>query len=224
MSKHSKLIELEHLIENNKNWVNKINSKEPNFFTKLAKQQKPEILWIGCSDSRVPANQIVGLLPGELFVHRNVANMVVKSDSNCNAVVQFAVNALKVKHIIICGHYNCGGVQSALEGNNNLSFLKQWVDNIVDVKEKHSEFLSTLNDAEKRLESLCELNVLEQVLNICSSETILDAWKNNQELAIHGWIYDIADGLLKDLGMCVTNPDELDEAYMESIKAICSNS
>ncbi|MCB0318266.1 MAG: carbonate dehydratase [Bdellovibrionales bacterium] len=206
---------LKRLLDNNQAWVSRVTEKDPNFFSELSKQQLPEILWIGCSDSRVPANQIVGLLPGELFVHRNVANVVVHSDLNCLSVMQFAVEVLKIKHIIVCGHYGCGGVVAALE-ESRFGLIENWVGHIVDIKYKHSDLLEKISD-EQKANALCELNVIEQAMNVCSSSIVKDAWSKNSSLCIHGWIYDIADGLLKDLGVCIEDPAIKKDVYKEAL-------
>lgn len=201
---------LKNLFENNRNWAKKRTDSDPDFFNRLVHQQSPEYLWIGCADSRVPANEIVGLLPGELFVHRNVANLVVENDINCLSVIQFAVEALKVKHIIVCGHYGCGGVKTVLE-NKKLGLIDKWLVNIHKVKEKYNTDLLKITDPALQLSKLCELNVIEQVKNVCNTEFVHSAWKKNQSLSVHGWIYDIKDGLLQDLNVCISNQNELDE-------------
>lgn len=201
---------LKNLFENNRNWAKKRTDSDPDFFNRLVHQQSPEYLWIGCADSRVPANEIVGLLPGELFVHRNVANLVVENDINCLSVIQFAVEALKVKHIIVCGHYGCGGVKTVLE-NKKLGLIDKWLVNIHKVKEKYNTDLLKITDPALQLSKLCELNVIEQVKNVCNTEFVQSAWNKNQSLSVHGWIYDIKDGLLQDLNVCISNQNELDE-------------
>lgn len=201
---------LKNLFENNRNWAKKRTDSDPDFFNRLVHQQSPEYLWIGCADSRVPANEIVGLLPGELFVHRNVANLVVENDINCLSVIQFAVEALKVKHIIVCGHYGCGGVKTVLE-NKKLGLIDNWLVNIHKVKEKYNTDLLKITDPALQLSKLCELNVIEQVKNVCNTEFVQSAWERNQSLSVHGWIYDIKDGLLQDLNVCISNQNELDE-------------
>ncbi|NOT58472.1 MAG: carbonate dehydratase [Deltaproteobacteria bacterium] len=203
---------LAHLFDNNRAWARETCEKDPDFFVKLSRQQSPEYLWIGCSDSRVPANQIVGLLPGELFVHRNVANVVVHTDLNCLSVMQFAVDALKVKHIIVCGHYGCGGVGAALR-NERLGLIDNWLRHIQDVQQKHRQSLAALVEADARSNRLCELNVIEQVVNVCQTTVTQEAWTRGQELTIHGWIYSLQDGLLRDLKMTVSRPEELDTVY-----------
>ncbi len=203
---------LSHLFENNRTWARETCEKDPDFFVKLSHQQSPEYLWIGCSDSRVPANQIVGLLPGELFVHRNVANVVVHTDLNCLSVMQFAVDVLRVKHIIVCGHYGCGGVRAALR-NDRLGLIDNWLRHIQDVQQKHRPSLAALAEEDARSHRLCELNVIEQVVNVCQTTVTQEAWARGQELTIHGWIYSLQDGLLRDLKMTVSRPEELDTVY-----------
>ena len=182
--------------------------QDAQFFRKLESQQSPEYLWIGCSDSRVPANEIVNLLPGELFVHRNVANVVVHTDLNCLSVLQFAIDVLKVKHVIVCGHYGCSGVHAALVGRR-IGLADNWLRHVQDVHQKHGRYLGeALSETEKR-DRLCELNVIEQVINVCQTTIVHDAWERGQELTIHSWIYGLKDGLLRDLGVTVSAPDEL---------------
>jgi carbonic anhydrase len=199
---------LPHLFENNRAWSQSIRKQDPEFFEKLARQQTPEYLWIGCSDSRVPANEIVGLLPGELFVHRNVANVVVHTDLNCLSTTQFAVDVLKVRHVIVCGHYGCAGVKAAL-CQESLGLVDNWLRHVQDVREKHEAELAQLPDVERRLHRLCELNVMEQVVNVCQTSILRDAWRRGQSVAVHGWIYGLQDGLLRDLNTTITNPAEL---------------
>jgi len=179
--------------------------QDPDFFSRLSGQQAPRYLWVGCSDSRVPANQIVGLLPGEMFVHRNVANVVVHTDLNCLSTLQFAVDVLRVGHIIVCGHYGCGGVLSALR-NEKLGLVDNWLRHVQDVRWKHQAELDGLETERLRHNRLCELNVVEQVVNVSQTTVVRDAWARGQELAVHGWVYDLQDGLLRDLGRCVTEP------------------
>lgn len=207
---------LQHLFEQNRKWAESIEAQDPDFFVNLSRQQSPSYLWIGCSDSRVPANQIVGLLPGELFVHRNVANVVVHTDLNCLSTIQFAVDVLKVKHIIVCGHYSCGGVRAALQGNR-LGLVDNWLRHVQDVRLKHDARLSAIGDQEERYDRLCELNVVEQVMNVCQTTIVEDAWQRNQELAVHGWIYRLQDGLLRDLDICITRPEEVEDAYQSAL-------
>ena len=194
---------LSHLFDNNKAWAARIRQQDPGFFATLSHQQSPKYLWIGCSDSRVPANQIVGLSPGELFVHRNIANLVVHTDLNCLSVMQFAVEILKVEHIIVCGHYGCGGVQAALRGDR-LGLSDNWLRHIQDVRQKHEKTL--VNAGGEASDRLCELNVIEQVANVRDTTIARDAWERGQELAVHGWIYGLHDGLLRDLNVTRDKP------------------
>ena len=199
---------LGHLFTNNRSWAAEMTRQDPDFFSRLAGQQAPRYLWIGCSDSRVPANQIVGLLPGEMFVHRNVANVVVHADLNCLSTIQFAVEVLRVGHIIVCGHYGCGGVLAALRGEK-LGLVDNWLRHVQDVRWKHQAELDALETEAQRHRRLCELNVLEQVVNVGQTTVVQDAWARGQDLAVHGWVYDVRDGLLRDLGRCVTAAEEL---------------
>ena len=210
---------LKKLIENNRNWATGIKSVDPNFFLNLTQQQSPEYLWIGCSDSRVPANQIVGLQSGELFVHRNVANIVVHIDLNCLSVIQYAVEVLKVKHIIVCGHYGCGGVQAAFK-NLKLGLIDNWLRHTQDIMQKHNSLLSKISDEEKRFDRLCELNVIEQVVNVSETTIVQQAWDNGQELSVHGWIYGLNNGLLNDLNICITNNRELADIYQSALSTL----
>ncbi|MFV1994440.1 MAG: carbonate dehydratase [Verrucomicrobiales bacterium] len=203
---------LSNLFENNRAWAENITESIPDFFTTLSKQQSPEYLWIGCSDSRVPANEIVGLLPGEIFVHRNIANLVVHTDLNCLSVIQYAVEVLKVKHIIVCGHYGCGGVKAAME-NREHGLIDNWLRHIKDIHRFRQDELDTLQDGQAKLDLMCEFNVVEQVANVCHTTIAQNAWKAGQELSVHGWIYSIADGQLKDLDVCITNPDEISQTH-----------
>ena len=196
------------LFENNRNWADSIVSRDADFFKKLAAQQSPEYLWIGCAGSRVSANELLGLLPGELFVHRNIANVVVHSDLNCLSVLQFAIDVLKVKHIIVCGHYGCSGVQAALTGRR-IGLADNWLRHVQDVHQKHEKYLGEVLSPKERLDRLCELNVIEQVVNVCQTTIIQDAWERGQEVAVHGWVYGIQDGLLSELGMTINSPDKL---------------
>ncbi|HEX8117919.1 MAG TPA: carbonate dehydratase [Pyrinomonadaceae bacterium] len=198
---------LKRLFERNRVWAAEISAREPEFFRELARQQTPEYLWIGCSDSRVPSTQLVGLSPGEMFVHRNVANVVVHTDLNCLSVMQYAVDVLKVRHVIVCGHYGCGGVQAALEGAS-FGLIDNWLRHVQDVAEKHVEALAAQPDAASRLRLLCELNVREQVSNVCRTTIVQAAWERGQQLSVHGWVYALEDGLLRDLGLCVTCPED----------------
>ena len=210
---------LQPLLENNRAWAKEMLSADPEFFQRLSRQQSPQYLWIGCSDSRVPANQIVGLLPGELFVHRNVANVVVHTDLNCLSVLQYAVEVLKVKHVIVCGHYGCGGVLAALQ-NAKLGLIDNWLRHIQDVAEKHAALLFEQTQEAKRHERLCELNVIEQVCNVAQTTVVQQAWERGQELSIHGWIYGIHNGLLQDLQMRVVDRMGFKEAYHHALAAL----
>lgn len=210
---------LSHLFANNRAWAAEITRREPEFFSRLSLQQAPRYLWIGCSDSRVPANQIVGLLPGEMFVHRNVANVVVHSDLNCLSAIQFAVEAIGVAHIIVCGHYGCGGVLSALR-DQKLGLIDNWLRHVQDVRSKHRDRLAGLATEERRHDRLCELNVIEQVVNVSRTTVVRDAWAQGKVLAVHGWIYKLTDGLLRDLGMCVTSESELVSCYESALAQV----
>jgi carbonic anhydrase len=207
---------LGHLFENNKAWAERIRRQDPEFFANLAQQQSPTYLWVGCSDSRVPANQIVGLAPGELFVHRNLANLVVHTDLNCLSVLQFAVDILKVRHVIVCGHYGCSGVQAALQGDR-LGLSDNWLRHVQDVREKHPGNAGHDSGASDRL---CELNVIEQVANVCHTTIARDAWERGQELVVHGWIYGLQDGLLRDLSVTVADFQETLPVYRAAISAL----
>src|SRR5512139_4042344 len=198
---------LDHLLAANAKWAESVRRDDPEFFERLAKQQSPDYLWIGCSDSRVPANQIVGLLPGEMFVQRNVANLVVHTDLNCLSALQFAVDVLKVRHVIVCGHYGCGGVLAALR-NDRLGLVDNWLRHVQDVRTKHQPQLDALDSELQRHARLCELNVVEQVVNVGETTVVRDAWHRGESLALHGWIYDVRDGLLRDLGMCAESESE----------------
>ena len=199
--------ELKHLFANNRKWVAKMKITYPGFFEKLSQQQTPRYLWIGCADSRVPANEIVGLLPGELFVHRNVSNVVALDDPNCLTVIQYAIDVLRVEHIIVCGHFGCGGIQATLE-DRRLGLSDLWLTHVRDVKDKHNEQLDAL-DGMARFNRLCELNVIEQVVNVSRTTIVRDAWSRQQNLTIHGWIYAVSNGLLRDLGISVSRPEEV---------------
>jgi carbonic anhydrase len=204
------------LIESNRAWAEGIKAREPDFFQKLSEQQSPEYFWIGCSDSRVPANQIVALSPGELFVHRNVANVVIHTDLNCLSATQFAVEVLKVKHIIVCGHYSCGGVKAALL-NSKLGLIDNWLRHIQDVVQKHKALLEEISEESKRVDKLCELNIIEQVINVCQTTVVQTAWERGQELTVHGWVYELSDGLLRDLNVHITNQEEIATVYRNAI-------
>ncbi len=209
---------LHHLFDYNRAWARQMNQVDPSFFSKLADLQAPEYLWIGCSDSRVPANQIVGLLPGEVFVHRNVANVVVHTDLNCQSVVQFAVDVLKVKHIMVVGHYGCGGVGAALR-RERVGLVDMWLRHVQDVHTKHVSRVGEL-PPELRHDRLCELNVLEQVVNLCQTLVVQDAWARGQQLTVHGWVYGLKDGLVNDLGLTVSRPDNLVPRYVAALEAL----
>ena len=202
--------ELKHLFERNKAWAARMLDEQPGFFETLSKQQSPAYLWIGCSDSRVPANEIVGLLPGELFVHRNVANLVIHTDFNCLSVIQYAVDILKIRHVIVCGHYGCGGVQAAMD-NRPHGLADNWLRHVRDIHSRHRAKLDRIRDKSERLRKLCELNVVEQVVNVGNTTILRDAWERGEHVAIHGWIYDIADGRLRDLDVCITTRKELEQ-------------
>lgn len=210
--------QLLHLFDYNRAWSRQMREADPGFFEKLANLQTPDYLWIGCSDSRVPANQIIGLLPGQVFVHRNVANVVVHTDLNCLSVVQYAVDVLKVKHIIVVGHYGCGGVAAALQ-RDRVGLVNLWLRHVQDVHEKHEAMLDSL-PAGLRHDRLCELNVLEQVFNLCHTMIVQDAWQRGQQLTVHGWVYGLRDGLMNDLGLTVCGPDELSSHYNAAIEAL----
>ncbi len=199
---------LAHLFEANRSWADRMRERDPETFSRLAEQQSPRYLWIGCSDSRVPANEIVDLPPGEMFVHRNVANLVVHTDLNCLSVLQYAVEVLKVEHVIVCGHYGCGGVQAAASGAS-LGLIENWLRHVQDVIARHEGPLAGISDEAERLDRICELNVIEQVTGVSRTTIVQDAWKRGQNLSVHGWIYDIADGLLRDLSVTVTTADEV---------------
>jgi carbonic anhydrase len=211
---------LAQLLANNRAWAADIARQDPQFFARLARQQAPQYLWIGCSDSRVPANQIVGLLPGEMFVHRNVANVVVHADLNCLSAIQFAVEVLHVGHVIVCGHYGCGGVLAALQGSR-LGLIDNWLRHVEDVRDKYAPQLHALADEAARHKRLCELNVCEQVVSVGQTNIVQAAWERGQELAVHGWIYDLRDGLLRDLDVVVTRQAELN-GLLGKLRAISS--
>ncbi len=203
---------LKNLFEKNKEWAKRVKKSDPDFFAKLSKGQNPEYLWIGCSDSRVPANEIVDLMPDKLFVHRNIANIVVHTDLNCLSVIQYAVEVLKIKHIIVCGHYGCGGIQAAMD-NKEHGLIDNWLRHIKDVYRYHQTKLDAIKDKKEKMDLLCELNVIEQVSNICHTTIVQNAWKSGQDLAVHGWIYRIEDGILKNLNVCITNKDEISQTH-----------
>jgi carbonic anhydrase len=210
---------LNQLFENNRAWSARIRKQDPTFFLKLSQQQAPGYLWIGCSDSRVPANEIVGLLPGEMFVHRNIANLVVHTDLNCLSVLQFAIDVLKIHHVIVCGHYGCSGVQAALR-RDRLGLSDNWLRHLLDIRHKHEKSLATAGNDREISDRLCELNVIEQVANVCHTTIAREAWERGQELAVHGWIYGLQDGLLRDLNVTVTTFPESVTAYQSAIAAL----
>ena len=212
------MTDLQELLDSNRRWAKKMEVARPGFFTGLLQQQAPQYLWIGCADSRVPANDLVDLAPGELFVHRNVANVVVHSDLNCLSVIQFATDVLKVKHIIVVGHSGCGGVVAALE-NRRIGLADNWIRHVQDVRNRHAAWLETL-PAARRVDALCELNVVEQALNVCQTTVVQEAWQRGQELVVHGWVYGLQNGLLQDLNMTVTRLDDAGAAYDTAIAAM----
>ena len=207
---------LEQLFKNNRQWAEKRIQQDPSFFKRLVNQQAPKYLWIGCSDSRVPANEIVDLLPGELFVHRNVANVVVHTDLNCLSVLQFAIDLLKVEHVLVVGHYGCAGVHAALSGRR-VGLADNWLRHVKDVGQMHERYLGEALPTAKKQDRLCELNVIEQVVNVCETTIVQDAWSRGQELTIHGWAYRLENGLINDLGMTVGAPAELAIAHSSSL-------
>ena len=203
--------DLHRLLDQNRAWAESIKASDPDFFQTLAKQQTPRFLWIGCADSRVPSTQLAGMIPGEMFVHRNVANLVVHTDFNRLSVMQYAVDVLKVEHIIVCGHDGCGGVKAAM-GNLQFGLIDNWLRHVQDVLHAHEDELAKIEDESERLDRLCELNVIEQVLSVSRTTIVQNAWQRGQELAVHGWIYGLQDGLLRDLGVSVANPAEASDA------------
>ena len=207
---------LSSLFENNERWAQRITQDDPSFFKKLSQQQSPAYLWIGCSDSRVPANEIVGLLPGELFVHRNVANLIVHTDLNCLSVIQYAVEVLGVAHIIVCGHYGCGGVQAA-DQKRKLGLIDNWLRHIQDVMLKHEPLLKAIDDQEQRIQKICELNIIEQAKNVCQTTIVQNAWEKGKEITVHAWVYGLENGLLRDLEFTVKGPDEITSAYCTAL-------
>ncbi|MBU3629641.1 carbonate dehydratase [Polynucleobacter sp. AP-Melu-500A-A1] len=207
---------LDHLFVNNREWADEMIAKDADFFKRLVNQQAPEYLWIGCADSRVPANDIVNLLPGELFVHRNVANVVVHTDLNCLSVIQFAIELLKVKHIVVVGHYGCAGVHAALS-DRRVGLADNWLRHVKDVHQKHERYLGEVLPTPKRQDRLCELNVIEQVINVCETTIVQDAWANGQELTVHGWVYRLDTGLIKDLGMSSSSIEEMKTRYTKTL-------
>lgn len=210
---------LNNLFDKNKAWADRIRQRDPEFFVKLSRQQSPTYLWIGCSDSRVPANEIVDLLPGEIFVHRNVANVVVHTDLNCLSVLQFAVDILKVRHVIVCGHYGCSGV-GAVFRRERLGLSDNWLRHVEDVRQKHEKILTKTSDEAAACDRLCELNVIEQVANVCQTSILRDAWERKQELTVHGWIYGLKDGHIRDLNTSIGTLAEAVPAYESALAAL----
>ena len=210
---------IEKLLEKNKSWAAELRDKRPDFFESLSHQQSPDYLWIGCSDSRMPATQLVGLEPGEMFVHRNVANLVVHTDLNCLSVMQYAVDVLRVNHIIVCGHYGCGGVKAAKQ-NLKLGLIDNWLRHVQDVAEKFQPMLAAVKDEHERMDRLCELNVLEQTINVCQTTVVQNAWERGQPLAVHGLIYGLHDGLLRDLNIRITSADEMRPVWKKAVAAL----
>ncbi|MBC7500679.1 MAG: carbonate dehydratase [Herminiimonas sp.] len=208
MTKEIDNITLEHLFDNNRGWAASMEQRDPGFFKKLASQQSPEYLWIGCSDSRVSANELLGLLPGELFVHRNIANVIVHSDLNCLSVLQFAIDVLRVKHVIVCGHYGCSGVHAAMT-RGRVGLADNWLRHVQDVHQKHERYLGEAMPAREKADRLCEINVIEQVINVCQTTIVQDAWERGQDLTIHSWVYGLKDGLLRDLGVSASCAEDL---------------
>jgi carbonic anhydrase len=204
------------LLENNKEWVAQNLERDPQFFERLSNGQQPPLLWIGCADSRVPANEIIGAMPGEVFVHRNIANMVLHTDMSMLSVLDYAVNVLKVKHIIVCGHYGCGGVKAAM-GNKHIGLIDNWIRHIKDVYRFHQDELNAIKDEKQRFDRFIEVNVMEQVLDLAKTSIVQAAWESKQELQIHGWVYDIKDGLINDLKVTIENDDQLAEVYQLDI-------
>lgn len=210
--------QLTELFESNREWARQTEAREPGFFTRLLKQQTPQYLWIGCADSRVPANELVGLMPGELFVHRNVANVVVHSDLNCMSVIQFATDVLQVQHIIVVGHSGCGGVAAALR-DRRVGIVDNWLRHVQDVRDRHRDWLATVPEA-RQVDALCELNVIEQAENVCQTTVVQDAWQRGQAVVVHGWFYGLHDGLLHDLTMTVAGPDEVQPVYERAVQSV----
>jgi carbonic anhydrase len=211
--------QLDHLLSQNRAWANAVRTRDPEFFAKLSGQQSPEYLWIGCSDSRVPANEIVNILPGEMFVHRNIANVVVHTDLNCLSVIQFAVDVLKVKHIIVCGHYGCSGVRAALRCDR-IGLADNWIRHVQDVSEKHKDCIHAAQGDVLQGDRLCELNVIEQFCNVCQTSIVVDAWSRGQSLTVHGWIYGLKDGLIRDLGLSSSTASDVEPHYQAALKAV----
>ncbi len=205
--------QLSHLFEQNSSWAQELITRDPNYFKKLAREQKPKYLWIGCSDSRVPANEVLGLECGELFVHRNVANLFPHTDFNCLSVLQYAVDFLGIEHIIVCGHYGCGGIAAAMT-QNQLGLLDNWLRHVKDVYAQSKDELNSITSTKGRLDRLAELNVIQQVANVCHTSIVQNAWARKQHLCVHGWMYDISTGKLKDIGCCISGPSEIQNVYV----------
>ncbi|KAA1174825.1 carbonate dehydratase [Marinobacter salinexigens] len=211
--------QLDHLLDKNRAWANGIKMADPKFFDRLSNQQAPEYLWIGCADSRVPANQIVDMVPGELFVHRNVANVVVHTDFNCLSVLQFAIEVLKVRHIMVVGHYGCGGVKAALR-NEGFGLISNWLRHVQDVRDRHQDVLNAITSEQDRVDRLCELNVLEQVGHVCQNNIVHEAWGRGQPLTVHGFVYDVADGILRDMGLSISNEEERERIQQRALEEL----
>jgi carbonic anhydrase len=207
------------LLERNRIWAERVEAEDPGFFTRLSKIQKPKYLWIGCSDSRVPANQIIDMAPGEVFVHRNVANVVVHTDLNCLSVIQYAIDVLEVEHILVVGHYGCAGVRAALDGQR-VGLADNWIRHVKDVKHKHRTIVEAIDSEEIRHDRLCELNALEQMINVCESTVVREAWARGQSLALHAWVYSLRDGRVHDLGLSIDSPSALPEQYEPALQRI----
>lgn len=214
-------VPLNNLLQKNRDWSHARRADDPEFFSRLVEQQAPEHLWIGCADSRVPANEIVDLLPGELFVHRNVANVVVHTDLNCLSVLQYAVEVLQVKHILVVGHYGCGGVRAALN-NQKLGLINNWLRHVQDVHQKYEPHISAMLDEEHKGDRLCELNVIEQVVNVCQTTVVEGAWEKGQDLTVHGWIYRLSDGRIRDLAVSVDASDSIQARRDEAVRKLMS--
>ena len=214
--------DIDQLFTNNLTWSERIRAEDPAYFRRLASQQSPEYLWIGCSDSRVPANQIIGLAPGEVFVHRNVANVVVHTDLNALSVIQYAVDVLHVKHILVVGHYGCGGVGAALN-NSRLGLIDNWLRHVQDVRDLHDELLAAIEDPVARINQLCELNVMQQVINISQTSVLREAWERGQPVTIHGWCYGLCDGLVRDLKVSAACRSEALERYRDAVRTLRNN-
>lgn len=214
-------LDLDHLLQQNRDWSERVQREDPGFFERLSKQQSPKYLWIGCSDSRVPANQVTGLLPGEVFVHRNIANVVVHTDLNCLSTIQFAVELLKVEHIIVCGHYGCSGVHAAMS-KTRVGLADNWLQHVADVADKHADLLAGVESESLRHARLCELNAIEQAVKVCRSTVVQDAWKRGQSLSVHAWIYALFDGRIRRLGMGTAEPESLPANYARALEGVRS--